>query len=420
VVADFRYGLINALAHTCQKQKAPPRQDVTRVIDSVATHRVWGIPIFLLLMYGMFWFTFTASLPMMELLEYAFKALRGFAGGLWPADAVPWLKSLVIDGILGGVCQVLVFLPNILTLFLCLALIEGTGYMARAAFIMDRAMRAVGLHGKSFIPLLIGFGCTVPAVMATRTIESRRDRMTTLFIAPLMSCGAKLPTYTLIVAAFFPALWQAPAMLSVYLIGVLAALAIAFIMRKTVFKGDTSLFILEMPPYRLPTLRSIVIHVWERARHYLQKAGTIILAASVIFWFATTYPNTGDPADTVSGRVGHVLEPVMRPIGFDWQISTALVGAFAAKEIFLSSLAILTAVESDGGSLRESLKGRYTPLQGYVLMLFCLIATPCVATFAVVRKETGTWLWPLAQQLALTLLAYAVCFAVYRAGLLLF
>jgi ferrous iron transport protein B len=418
VVADFRYGIINALVQACQRQAPPSREDVTRQVDRVVTHRIWGLPIFFLIMYAMFALTFIASEPLMNLLEVGFAALGTVLGGWWPESSLPELRSLALDGVLGGVCGVLVFLPNILMLFLCLALIEGTGYMARAAFIMDRAMRAVGLQGKSFIPLLIGFGCSVPAIMATRMIESRRDRLATLFIVPLMSCGAKLPIYSLVIAAFFPPVWRAPALLSVYLIGVLAALVIAFIMRKTFFKGESSLFILELPPYRMPTLRSIGIHLWERAQLYIYKAGTIILVASIIFWAATTYPKTGHPEDTVSGRVGYVLEPAMRHIGFDWHISSALVGAFAAKEVFVSQLAILAAVDGEK-SLRQFLQERYTPLQGYVLMIFCLMATPCVATFATVRKETNSWGWAFAQQGAMTLLAYMVCFVIYQLGCLL-
>jgi len=418
VVADFRYGIINALVQACQRQAPPSREDVTRQVDRVVTHRIWGLPIFFLIMYAMFALTFIASEPLMNLLDVAFAALGKVLGSWWPESTLPELRSLALDGVLGGVCGVLVFLPNILMLFLCLALIEGTGYMARAAFIMDRAMRAVGLQGKSFIPLLIGFGCSVPAIMATRMIESRRDRLATLFIVPLMSCGAKLPIYSLVIAAFFSPVWRAPALLSVYLIGVLAALAVAFIMRKTFFKGESSLFILELPPYRMPTLRSIGIHLWERAQLYIYKAGTIILVASIIFWAATTYPKTGHPEDTVSGRVGYVLEPAMRHIGFDWHISSALVGAFAAKEIFVSQLAILAAVDGEK-SLRQFLQERYTPLQGYVLMIFCLMATPCVATFATVRKETNSWGWAFAQQGAMTLLAYCVCFAIYQVGCLL-
>ena len=421
VVADFRYGVTNALVSECQSQKAKPRQDVTRAIDRVVTHRIWGVPIFFLLMFGMFWFTFTASQPVMDMMEGWFESLQELIGSIWSEESIPWLRSLIIDGIIGGMGGVLVFLPNILTLYLCLALIEGTGYMARAAFMMDRAMRAVGLHGKSFISLLIGFGCTVPAIMATRTLESRRDRMITLFIVPLMSCGARLPVYMLIIAAFFPSAWQAAlAGVSIYLVGVVAAFAIAIIMRKTIFKGESSGFILEMPPYRLPTFRSIMIHMWERTRIFLMKVGTIILAVSVIFWVATTYPKTDEGLkDTVSGRVGYFLEPVMKQIGFDWQISTALVGAMAAKEALISQLAIVAAAEDEEEGLREVLASRYTPLQGYVLMLFCLIATPCIATFAIVKRETGSWMWAIAQQVVLTLLAYGICFIVYRVGLLL-
>jgi ferrous iron transport protein B len=419
IITNFRYGIINSLLRECLTTKTPLRQDVTSLIDRVVTHRIWGLPIFFLMMYLMFTLTFVASEPLMALLERFFDGVSGVIGRVWPIRVWPDLRSLVLDGVIGGVCGVLVFLPNILMLFLCLSLIEGTGYMARAAFIMDRAMRAVGLHGKSFIPLLIGFGCSVPALMATRTIESRRDRFATMFIAPLMSCGARLPIYTLLISAFFAPVWRAPMMLSIYFIGVLAALAIAAIMRKTVFKGETSLFILELPPYRLPTFRSVLIHIWDRASLYLQKAGTLILAASVIFWIATTYPKTGHPEDTVSGRVGRLLEPVMRPLGFDANISAALIGAFAAKEVFVSQMAILAKVdedETDERPLREVLASRYTPLQGYVLMLFCLMATPCVATFATMRKETGSWAWAIAQQVVLTLFAYLVCALVYQVG----
>jgi len=455
-IADFRYGITNALCRECLRQIARPRQNLTAWIDRVATHRILGLPIFFLLMYGMFALTFTASEPLMGLMEGGFAWLGNALHAAWPDGRWPHLESLLIDGMLGGTAGVLVFLPNILVLFLCLALIEGTGYMARAAFIMDRAMQSVGLHGKSFIPLLVGFGCTVPAILATRTIESRRDRMATLFIAPLMSCGARLPIYTLIIPAFFPPAWRATALISIYTLGVLLALLLAFVLRRTVFRGAASPFILELPPYRLPTARSILLHMWERARLYVQKAGTLILAASVLLWAASTYPQktsfsqdydaqiahlqaTGQPdaadqilqaqqekqaermAYTVSGRLGRTLEPILRPLGFDWRIGSALVGAFAAKEVFVSQLAILNAVDEsgDGASLRSVLASRYTPLQAYALMLFCLIATPCVATFAVVRRETGSWRWPFAQQIGLTLLAYIVTLTVYQGGRLL-
>lgn len=425
VVADFRYGIINSLVRECEVRKSLEHATLTERIDRVLTHRIWGLPIFFLLMYLMFALTFIASKPLMDLLEFCFKELGAGLGALWPAATLPALRSLMLEGVLGGVGGVLVFLPNILILFLCLAIIEGTGYMARAAFIMDRAMQAVGLHGKSFIPLIIGFGCSVPAIMATRTIESRRDRIATLFIVPLMSCGARLPIYSMVIAAFIKPVWQAPAMLSIYGIGVAAALVLAFLMRHTVFRGEGSTFILELPPYRLPTVRSILIHIWERAKLYLHKAGTIILAASVIFWVAMTYPRTGHVEDTVTGQVGRVLEPVMRPIGFDAQISSALIGAFVAKEVFVSQVSIMAAEEfksepNPGKARTAFLKAHgFTPLKGYILMLFCLMATPCIATFAVVKKETGSWRWPIAQQVTLTLMAYIVCYLVYHVGLAL-
>jgi len=283
-------------------------------------------------------------------------------------------------------------------------------------------MRTVGLHGKSFIPLLVGFGCTVPAIMATRTIESRRDRLITQFIAPLMSCGARLPVYTLIIAALFPLAYQGAVMFSVYFIGVLAALAIAAIVSRTAFPDDGSAFILELPPYRLPTLRSTFIHMWGRAAMYLRKAGTLILGASILLWFASEYPKgvdgRGEERKPLSVQIGEFMEPAMRQIGFDRDISIALVGAFAAKEVVVTQLAIATRTEEDEASgnksLREILAKRYTPLQGYLLMLFVLIATPCVATFAAMKKETGGWFWAIAQQVTLTLLAYGICFVVWH------
>jgi len=422
VIADFRRGITNALTRDCQALPPVSRNDRTAMIDRVLTHRVWGLPLFFAFMYAMFSLTFTLGEPLMGGLEFLFAHLRGPFEAMVPAAAPEWVGALLIGGIYDGVCGVLVFLPNILILFLCLSLIEATGYMARAAFIMDRAMRTVGLHGKSFIPLLVGFGCTVPAIMATRTIESRRDRLITQFIAPLMSCGARLPVYTLVIAALFPLAYQGAVMFSVYFIGVLAALAIAAIVSRTAFPDDGSAFILELPPYRLPTLRSTFIHMWGRAAMYLRKAGTLILGASILLWFASEYPKgvdgRGEERKPLSVQIGEFMEPAMRQIGFDRDISIALVGAFAAKEVVVTQLAIATRTEEDEASgnksLREILAKRYTPLQGYLLMLFVLIATPCVATFAAMKKETGGWFWAIAQQVTLTVLAYGICFVLWH------
>jgi ferrous iron transport protein B len=377
-----------------------------------------------------------------------------FLNGLWPQGSDSLLRSLLVDGIVGGVGGVLVFLPNILLLFLAISFLEGTGYMARAAFIMDRFMHKIGLHGKSFIPMLIGFGCTVPAIMATRTLENRRDRLTTILIAPLMSCGARLPIYALFIPAFFPPRWHAPILWVVYVTGILLAALVAKLLRATIFRGESSPFVMELPPYRLPTLKAVFLHMWERAWLYVKKAGTVILGMSILLWAMTAFPRptsfTQDyegaiataeqegahvRADelrnrqraeemrySMAGRIGQGLEPVLRPLGFDWRIGTALVGALAAKEVFVAQLAILFSVSGEENApqgLREKLRARYTPLTAFCVMLFCLISAPCVATIAVTRRETNAWTWAAFQLVGLTLLAYAVTFVVHQTGQLL-
>ena len=380
---------------------------------------------------------------------------------LWPAGRLEYLHSLIVEGIIGGVGGVLVFLPNILILFLAIAFLEGTGYMARAAFVMDGFMHKFGLHGKSFIPMLLGFGCTVPAIMATRTIESERDRLTTILVLPLMSCGARLPIYSLLIPAFFPPFWQAPIMWLIYLIGVVLALLCAGILKSTLFKGEDDIFVMELPPYRMPTLRSILLYMLERTMMYLHKAGTFILTASIILFLFNTLPEkpkemyTKDyAAETVkveqatnlseqekksriqtlsaekekerlqysiAGRIGNAMTVVFRPIGFDWKICSALIGAFAGKELFVSQLGILNSfgdAEENATSLREKLRADYTPLQGFCIMLFCLITMPCIATVAVVKRETNSWKWMFFQMIGLTLLAYLITLAVYQIGLL--
>ena len=320
------------------------------------------------MMFVVFFLTFQCSIPLMNLLEFGFTKLGDLVNALWPAGRLEYLHSLIVEGIIGGVGGVLVFLPNILILFLAIAFLEGTGYMARAAFVMDGFMHKFGLHGKSFIPMLLGFGCTVPAIMATRTIESERDRLTTILVLPLMSCGARLPIYSLLIPAFFPPFWQAPIMWLIYLIGVVLALLCAGILKSTLFKGEDDIFVMELPPYRMPTLRSILLYMLERTMMYLHKAGTFILTASIILFLFNTLPEkpkemyTKDyAAETVrveqatnlseqekksriqtlsaekekerlqysiAGRIGNAMTVVFRPIGFDWKICSALIGAF--------------------------------------------------------------------------------------------
>ena len=390
----------------------------------------------------------------MDLIDGGFSRLADFITGLWPEGANSPLKSLLVDGIIGGVGGVLVFLPNIVLLFLAIAVLEGTGYMARAAFVMDRFMSKVGLHGKSFIPLLIGFGCTIPAIMATRTLETKRDRLITMMVLPLMSCGARIPIYALMIPAFFAPQWQGPMLWIIYVTGILLALGGAQLLRATMFRGETTPFLMELPPYRTPTAISLLMQMWTRAWLYLKKAGTLILGAAIILWFLTFYPKPpadyvlpagfdqttveeatkfGDITDpnlarsaelsySMAGRVGRLIEPALMPLGFDWRIGTALIGAIAAKEVFVAQMGIVFAVgEADETSdqLRAQLRQRYSPLIGFCIMLFALISTPCIATFAITRQESGSIKWAFAQTFGLTALAWIVTFAVYQGGLLL-
>ena len=456
-MADCRYGIISGICRSTVKSTPVKRQQISDQIDKVMTSKFIGLPIFFLIMLLTFWFTFTCAQPFMDLIEALFRKLTDGVNAVWPEGKLDFLRALLADGIIGGVGGVLVFLPNIVFLFLAIAFLEDSGYMARAAFVMDGFMRKFGLHGKSFIPLLLGFGCTVPAIMATRSIESEKDRMTTIMVLPLMSCGARLPIYSLIIPAFFVPRYQAWVMWLIYLIGVVIAMIGARLLKSTLFKGDGEVYIMELPPYRMPTLKSILIHMWERSAMYLRKAGTIILAASIVLFIANTYPkkesfstdysariqqielNTAlskeskeeqcialeeqkkaeELAYTISGRVGKALEPVFRPLGFDWKISTALIGALAAKEVFVSQLGILYAVgDADETStpLKEHLVENYTPLQGFCIMLFCLLSIPCMATIAIVRRETNSWKMAMGQAAGLLLCAYLLTFLVYQIG----
>jgi ferrous iron transport protein B len=435
LITEWRYGFIAGLIQETTSTPAGDRRNISDRIDQVILNRALGLPIFLLLMYLVFYLTFTVGGPPMDWIDAGFSWLGGAITTHWPGNPDSALLSLLVDGIIGGVGGVLIFLPNIILLFLAIAILEGTGYMARAAFIMDRVMHKIGLHGKSFIPLLTGFGCSIPAIMATRTIENERDRLTTIMVTPLMSCGARLPIYALIIPAFFPQTWQAPILWLIYVIGIILMMLSAWLLRATLFKGEDAPFVMELPPYRLPTLKAIIIHTWERAWLYLKKAGTIILAISIILWAMTTYP--GIPADklaalhsdearqelqlanSTAGRIGHWLEPVLKPMGFDWRIGTALIGAFAAKEVFVSQLGIVYSLGEAGEEsvpLREKLQQRYNPLIGFCIMLFCLISAPCMATIAVTKRETNSWRWALFQLAALTVMAWVITFLVFQIG----
>lgn len=585
-IATARYEWINTVCHQAVRSSIAIRKTLSDKIDNVITHRLWGIPIFLLLMFLVFQLTFTLGEAPMGWIETSFSWLGDSISQLWPKSTDSMLKSLIVNGIIGGVGGVLVFLPNILLLFAAISILEDTGYMARVAFIMDRLMNKLGLHGKSFIPMLIGFGCSVPAIMATRTLDTKRDRLTTMLVIPLMSCGARLPIYALIIPAFFPSMWQGPVLWMTYITGVIIAILIAKLLRKFVLKGETSPFLMELPPYKIPTLKGTLIHVWERSSHYLKKAGTLILGVSILLWAMTTYPekkvfdqdyeqllnqaltnrtddinalNTSialstdsdllgetitktmdyqsqlesyyesdpeyqniekqyaqylsslknDPktrtasdfletleeirtvldnhntfidenevpedseeykslekqkeielnaiqkkypvvyeaaykylteiepdykekieginharqseliAYSISGRMGKLMEPVIRPMGFDWKIGTALVGALAAKEVFVAQLGIVYSVgeaDESSDSLRNKLKENYTSLTGICIILFSLLSMPCVATIATIKQESNSWKWAITQLIGLTVLAYVLTLMVYQIG----
>ena len=460
-IAGSRYGFISGACQESVVSTIESRHSASDRIDSVVTNRVLGIPLFLGLMFLVFHLTFTVGDPLMGLIETGFGWLGDTVGAFWPEGSDSLLRSLLVDGVIGGVGGVVVFLPNILLLFLAISILEDSGYMARAAFIMDRLMHRIGLHGKSFIPMLIGFGCTVPAIMATRTLENRRDRLTTMMVAPLMSCGARLPIYALIIPAFFPGHWHAPLLWIIYVTGILLAILSAKLLRSTILKGESVPFVMELPPYRMPTLRGVLIHMWERGGLYLKKAGTLILGVSVILWALTAFPrqsdadaslfeaeraeiaglNDGDAEEaqalleavdfreseaalrqSYAGRIGSAIEPVISPMGFDWRIGTALIGAFAAKEVFVAQLGIVYSVgeaDEDSETLREKLRENYSPLVALCIMLFCLISAPCMATIAVTKRESSSWAWALFQLTGLTLLAWILTTAVFQLGTLL-
>ncbi|MDD3154632.1 MAG: ferrous iron transport protein B [Victivallaceae bacterium] len=456
-MADRRYGMIAGACREAITLHADHQRQLSDTIDKVVANRFFGVPIFLLMMYLVFVFTFTCAEPLVRVMEFLMDGLGQTVAWGWPEARLPYLRDLVLDGVIGGVGGVLVFLPNIMTLFLAIAFLEGTGYMARAAFVMDGFMHKFGLHGKSFIPMLLGFGCTVPAIMATRTIESERDRLTTIAVLPLMSCGARLPIYSLFIPIFFPGKLQGVVMLLIYLIGVVLALFCAGLLKRTIFAGGDEFFVMELPPYRMPTFKSLLLHMLERMTMYLKKAGTVIFAASVILFVLNTYPvkeKLSRPYDalienihsskltkqdkarqieqlnsekkfelleySIAGRIGRKIGTVLQPLGFDWRTSSALVGAFAGKELFVSQLGILYAGDGDSEeTLAQKIRRDYTPLQGFCIMLFCLISMPCIGTVAVVRKESGSWLFAGAQLLGLTCLAYAITLVVYQVARLL-
>lgn len=429
-----------------------PREDaraVSDMVDSVLVHKFLGLPFFLLAMYGIFWLTFSVGEYPMGWIESGVELLSGWVSAAWPEGQLGFFRSLVIDAIIGGVGGVIIFLPNIVLLFAGLALLEDTGYMARAAFLVDRFMHRFGLHGKSFIPMITGFGCSIPGIMGTRILENEKDRLVTMLVLPLVPCGARLPIWMLLVPAFFPPAWRAPVLWFIYFFGIGLALLLALLLRRTFLKSEDAPFVMELPPYRAPAARGVVSKMNMRSWLYLRKAGTIILGVSILMWFLTAYPKpditeieqrlssgqvelTDEQLETaiaaeqlqysVAGRIGKFIEPVVRPMGFDWKLGTAMLGAFAAKEVFVSQLGIVYSLgETDEESvpLRQRLQRDYSPMTGVALILFLLIATPCMATVAITRRESGSWKWAALQFFGLTAIAYVLAALAYQIGTLI-
>jgi ferrous iron transport protein B len=468
LIADCRYGFIHGALKETLRQTRKDRRYLSDQVDMVLTNRLLGFPIFIFFIWAMFQFTFTIGKYPAQWIDAGVRLLAHFINVLMGEGL---LRGLLVDGIINGVGGVAVFLPNIFILFFCIALFEDTGYMARCAFIMDKVMHTLGLHGKSFIPMIMGFGCNVPAIMATRVLESRRDRILTILIIPLISCSARLPVYVLIAGALFGAR-AGNVIFSLYIIGIALSIIMGQIFKRTLFKGEIAPFVLELPPYRLPTLKGIVIHVWERGSIFIKKMGGVILVGSIVVWALSTFPRNIDYSRNYAGeerriqeecaiaiqraapekaallatgrdqkiaevenlrkrefqeksylgRLGKTMTPVLRPLGFDWRAGVALLTGFVAKEIVVSTFGVLYQAkegEEASATLRPAIQQAMTPLVGYAFMIFVLIYTPCLATVAAIRRETGSWQWTAFAVGYALCLAWCLAFVIFQGGMLL-
>jgi len=470
---EWRYARIAEIQHAVTSELAPPGETFSDKLDRILTHKIWGTLIFIGVMTLIFQSIFTFAHIPMDWLQAAVDWLGQAVGKLIPPGE---LNSLLVNGVIAGVGAVIVFLPQILLLFLFIGFLEDTGYMARAAFLMDRLMSKVGLHGKSFIPMLSSYACAIPGIMATRTIETPKDRLVTILVAPLMSCSARLPVYTLLIAACIPDIkvfgllkLQGLTMLAMYLLGTVVALLMAWLFKKTLLKGETPMLIMELPPYKRPLLRVVARHMWDRSRMFLRRAGTVILGINILLWFLATYPQSpalekefaarqaavqqasGDAAtkaataaeiekeesgaklrNSFAGRMGHAIEPLIGPLGFDWKMGIGIVASFAAREVFVSTMSTVYNVGSDdaesgNGNLARTLREQkrpdgtpvYTVLTALSLMVFYVFAMQCVSTVVVVKRETNSWKWPLFQWLYMGVLAWILAFITYHGGRLL-
>lgn len=433
-ITDAKYAFVRgALAECYQRNEKSTLHALTDKIDAVVTHRWLGYPVFLVVMFVTFFCTFAVGQYPMDWLESLFGWLGEVVGGAMSDGP---LKSLVCDGIIAGVGSVLVFLPNILILYLFISFMEDSGYMARAAFIMDKLMHRMGLHGKSFIPMIMGFGCNVPAIMATRTIEDRKSRLLTMLVIPMMSCSARIPVYVILVSAFFSK-WAAFVLMGLYLLGMIMAVLMAKLFSRFFVKGESLPFVMELPPYRMPTAKAVLRHTWEKGKEYLKKMGTIILGASIIVWALSYYPTHEDrrmqAENSYMAQIGKAIEPAMRPCGFDWRQSVSLLAGVGAKEVVASTMAVVYATsteeaeqleadfESDENESRiaQLIKNNMTPLSAMSMLLFILLYMPCVSTIVAIKNESGKWKWALFTVAYTIGLAWIVSTLVFQIGSLL-
>lgn len=432
IIADKRYQFISKIVSKTVKKPKDEKITTSDKIDKILTNKWLGIPIFIAMMYMVFYMTFNIGNIFLDMIDAFFsETVSGWASNALEAvGAAEWLKSLIVDGIIGGVGGVLTFLPNIIILFIFISILEDSGYMARVAFIMDRAMRKIGLNGKAFIPMLMGFGCNVPAIMGTRTLDNEKERIASILINPFMSCGARLPVYILFASVFFTGN-EGLVVFSLYILGILVAIIVGLIFKKTLFKGEGAPFVMELPPYRIPTLKGIFIHVWERVKGYLMKAGTIIFAASIILWFLLGY-NFSGPADiteSIGASVGKAIAPIFIPLGFgNWRAALSLVTGLLAKEVVISNMAIIyglgetvaeAALEGDITGFASTLFNTFNQLTAYAFMVFVLLYTPCVATIGVIKRETNSWKWTFFSMAYQFVVAWVVAMLVFQIGSLL-
>ena len=423
VLADALYDYIEEVVRAAYKRPKVHKATLTERIDKIVLHRVWALPIFAFFMFLMFWCTFGPIGSFLgDGMEYLIQSIISPAirGGLTAAHTQDWLIGLVCDGVIGGVGGVLSFLPQIVILFFFLSVLEDTGYLARVAFIMDTLLRRIGLSGKSFVPMLMGFGCTTPAVMAARTMENDADRRMTIMLTPFMSCGAKLPVYALVAGALFGA-HQGLVVISLYVLGILMGILAGFILKKTIFKEVSSGFVLELPTYRMPSFKGTVLNMWQKAKDFITRAGTLIFLMSVVIWllqnFTPSFAVATSAEDSILGVIGTFIAPIFRPLGFgQWQESVSLLTGLVAKEAVVSTMSVLYGAGGDSAMLSGMLSTVFTPLAGYSFLVFTLLYMPCMSAFATIKREMGGWRWAFGAAAFQTALAYLAAMVIYQVG----